>query len=200
MMSKKITVFDSLLKSRLTFDYGMTFYALLQLTNLIFNSFDLSIDPSDWNLIISNDNAQQIDGSNCGLYVILYINAMFSSQIFQRLKNPNQVRKWLYEVVNQYKTEEETSTTHCTLPKIKTVEIQTLHIVSNSTEDYTVNIINELKRNKLCIKCFRDNISNFNDDNVQLCIICRYYYHVKHELFRVLSNYNCCKNCENFYN
>jgi len=100
--SKRITVIDSLGTNQKKNNYGVIFYVLLELMNLIYNSGFISYEPSNWKLIIRNDCVSQADGHSCCLFVILNTMSMFLGFQLTETNDPVRVRYWVYDLIQKY--------------------------------------------------------------------------------------------------
>jgi Ulp1 family protease len=76
--SKQITILDLMSMTRNKGDYGIAFLALLEINNLIHICGSMHFDSSkfNWKLVVSDDSAQQEDGINCGVFMILNVAAV----------------------------------------------------------------------------------------------------------------------------
>ena len=172
--------------SRYKNDYSITFYALLQITNMIFNSSFVNLDISEWKFVVSANCAQQ----NCGLYVILNIAALFSGNQLKIFINETQVRHWIYFILKNFPLNDNNPPRIGRLPDIRQLDIDELNIISEPTTNYITNIIKDLKKNKLCKMCVQNNDNRYNNEEAVLCVSCRFCYHRSHNLFKDIEIYN----------
>jgi Ulp1 family protease len=157
MKSKQITILDSLRKGNHKQTYGIAFFALLELANLIFCSQYITFVPSEWKLIISFDSPQQKDGHNCGLFVILNLASIFSGQQLRRIENPDRARQWIYHLINNYRKSDEKEAQLTYLPTIVPLNIQEMNIQEISTTDYFYSLIKDIRNQKSSFRCaFKD--------------------------------------------
>ncbi len=145
LKAKQITVLDSLSMARAKRDYGIAFLALLEVANLIIYCGLMEFNSSDWKFVVSDDSAQQDDGINCGVFVILNIAAMFEGHQLSGIDEIDRARHWIHDLLVKYKKDD------LKLPKVKTspdfinLEIDKIEILAESTSFYVSNIINTLK-------------------------------------------------------
>jgi hypothetical protein len=125
--------------------YGVIFYVLLELMNLIYNSGSLSFEPANWNLIISNDCVSQADGHSCGLFVILNTASMFYGFQLTEMNDPIRARYWIYDIIKKYFREESNRFRSRSLPQINPMHLESMNIIDDSTTEYIRFLINSFK-------------------------------------------------------
>jgi len=145
LKSKQITILDSLSMARVKRDYAIAFQALLEITNLIYYCGLMAFNLSDWKLVVSNDCAQQNDGINCGLFVILNIAAMFEGHQLSGIEDIDRARYWFYDLLIKFKKEDPRLPKVRSLPDFENFEMDKIDIIAESTSYYNSNIIKVLK-------------------------------------------------------
>jgi hypothetical protein len=143
--SKIISVIDSLGTNQKKNNYGVIFYVLLELMNLINNSGFISYEPSNWKLIISNDCASQADGHSCCLFVILNTMSMFLGFQLTETNDPVRVRYWVYDLIQKYNETDQDLERLRSLPLINPMHLESMDITDDPTNRYIRYLINSLK-------------------------------------------------------
>jgi hypothetical protein len=145
LKAKQITILDSLSMAKAKRDYGIAFLALLEVTNLIIYCGLMVYNLPDWKFVVSDDSAQQNDGINCGIFVILNIAAMFEGHQLSGIEEIDRARHWIYDLLIKYKKDDPKLPKIRSLPDFINLEIDKIEISAEPTSHYVSNIINVLK-------------------------------------------------------
>jgi len=75
-----------------------SFLALLEINNLVHICGYVHFDSSNWKLVVSDDSAQQEDGINCEVSVILNVAAMFVGHQLSGIEDFDRSRYWEHDL------------------------------------------------------------------------------------------------------
>jgi len=146
--SSQITILDSLSMARNKRDYSIAFLALLEITNLIHVSGSMKFNLTNWKLVVSEDCAQQDDGINCGIFVILNVASMFVGHQLSGIEDYDRSRYWIHDLIIKFQVEDPKMSKERTLPFIENLVIEKIDILTESTRYYISNIIKDMKFEK----------------------------------------------------
>lgn len=201
LVTKKIFILDSLSNSKKNSDYCISFYSLINIAKIIYNSYQLlNFDLTEWQFIISNDSSQQEDGYSCGYQVISNIASVLS--IGCQINNLNKddilsLKYWIRNVIRKNeKSEIVKMVPPESYPEFDHIEINSINIICKNTGDEIQSLAKIAIKSSLNQNCdFID--CKLKDDLKFICIKCRNFFHNCHDMFENDFNdyYKICKVC-----